>query len=133
MGRSAGNPRRRVATRGVIELTIDESGNVVNAVLRKPFNASYDALLLKAARDWKYEPARKAGVPVRFLKNVAIRLGGGNVEGTRVAAETDQQDPEAGRSAQVFRGRAFSSRRTSGAARAADRFPIAGHASSRRR
>jgi TonB family protein len=63
---------------GVIELTIDESGNVINAVLRKPFNASYDAALLKAARDWKYEPARKDGVPVRFLRNVAIRLGGSN-------------------------------------------------------
>jgi TonB family protein len=63
---------------GVLEITIDESGNVVNAVLRKSFNASYDALLLKAAMAWKYEPARKAGVPVRFVKNVAIRLGGGN-------------------------------------------------------
>jgi hypothetical protein len=63
---------------GVLELTIDESGDVVNAVLRKPFNASYDALLLKAAMAWKYEPARKAGVPVRFVRNVAIRLGGAN-------------------------------------------------------
>jgi TonB family protein len=63
---------------GVLEITIDESGNVANAVLRKPFNASYDALLLKAAMAWKYEPARKAGVPVRFVRNVAIRFGGGN-------------------------------------------------------
>ena len=61
---------------GVIVITIDESGNVIDAVLRKPFNASYDAQLLKAAREWKYEPARKAGVPVRFVRNVAIRLGG---------------------------------------------------------
>jgi TonB family protein len=63
---------------GVVELTIDESGDVINAILRKPFNASYDALLLKAAMAWKYEPARKAGVPVRFVRNVAIRLGGIN-------------------------------------------------------
>jgi TonB family protein len=63
---------------GVLELTIDESGNVVNAILRKSFNASYDALLLKAAMTWKYEPARKAGVPVRFVRNVGIRLGGAN-------------------------------------------------------
>ena len=61
---------------GVLEVTIDESGNVVNAILRKPFNASYDAQLLKAAMTWKYEPARKGGVPVRFIRNVAIRLGG---------------------------------------------------------
>lgn len=63
---------------GMLELTIDESGNVVNTLLRKSFNASYDPLLLKAAMSWKYEPARKAGVPVRFVKNVAIRLGGAN-------------------------------------------------------
>ena len=63
---------------GVVELTIDESGDVVNAILRKPFNPSYDPLLLKAAMAWKYEPARKAGVPVRFVRNVAIRLGGVN-------------------------------------------------------
>jgi TonB family protein len=63
---------------GMLEITIDESGNVVNALLRKSFNASYDALLLKAAMAWKYEPARKAGVPVRFVKNLAIRLGGVN-------------------------------------------------------
>ena len=63
---------------GVLEITIDEAGTVINAVLRKQFNASYDALLLKAAMSWKYEPARKAGVPVRFVRNVAIRLGGGN-------------------------------------------------------
>jgi len=63
---------------GVLAITIDESGNVIDAVLRKAFNASYDALLLKAVKDWKYEPARKAGVPVRFTRNVAIRLGGAN-------------------------------------------------------
>lgn len=63
---------------GVVEITIDESGNVVNALMRKSFNASYDAQLLKAAMAWKYEPARKGGVPVRFMRNVAIRLGGAN-------------------------------------------------------
>jgi TonB family protein len=61
---------------GILEVTIDESGNVINAVLRKAFNPSYDAQLLKAAMTWKYEPARKGGVPVRFIRNVAIRLGG---------------------------------------------------------
>jgi TonB family protein len=63
---------------GVLEVTIDESGNVANVVLRKPFHPSYDAQLVKAALAWKYEPARRAGVPVRFAKMVAIRLGGVN-------------------------------------------------------
>lgn len=62
----------------VLELTIDESGNVANVVLRKGFHPSYDPQLIKAAEGWKYEPARRDGVPVRFVKFVAIRLGGVN-------------------------------------------------------
>jgi TonB family protein len=59
----------------VVEVTIDESGSVVSAVLRKGFHPSYDPQLIKAALSWKYEPARRAGTPVRFVKLIAIRLG----------------------------------------------------------
>jgi len=45
-------------------------------VLRKGFHPSYDPQLIKAALGWKYEPARRAGTPVRFVKLIAIRLGG---------------------------------------------------------
>jgi TonB family protein len=62
----------------VLELTIDESGSVVGALLRKSFHPSYDPQLLKAAQGWKYEPARRLGVPVRYIKVVAIRLGSMN-------------------------------------------------------
>ena len=62
----------------ILEVTISESGDVVNAVLRKQFHPSYDQQLLKAAMSWKYEPARRAGVPVRYVKLVAIRLGNSN-------------------------------------------------------
>jgi hypothetical protein len=60
---------------GAIEVTIDESGSVVSAVLRKGFHPSYDPQLIKAALAWKYEPARRAGTPVRYVKLIAIRLG----------------------------------------------------------
>lgn len=62
----------------IIEVTIDESGDVVNAVLRKSLHPSYDAQIVKAAMAWKYEPARKGGVGVRFVKMVAIRMSGAN-------------------------------------------------------
>jgi TonB family protein len=62
----------------VIEITIDESGKVANVLMRKPFHPSYDAQLIRAARAWKYEPATKDGVPVRFVKMVSVRLGGVN-------------------------------------------------------
>lgn len=63
---------------GIIEVTIDESGDVVNVTLRKPFHPSYDPQIVKAAASWKYEPARKNGVPVRYARMIAIRLGGVN-------------------------------------------------------
>jgi hypothetical protein len=59
----------------VLEIIIDASGSVESARLREPFHPTYDPQLIKAALGWKYEPARKDGTPVRFVKNVAIRLG----------------------------------------------------------
>jgi TonB family protein len=61
-----------------LELTIDESGRVANVVLRKSFHPSYDPHLLKAAQGWRYEPARRNGIPVRFIKYVIVRLGNVN-------------------------------------------------------
>jgi TonB family protein len=60
----------------IVEVTIDEAGDVINVILRKPFHPSYDQQLVKAAMAWKYEPARRAGVPVRYVKLIAVRLGG---------------------------------------------------------
>jgi outer membrane biosynthesis protein TonB len=34
----------------------------------------YDQALLRAARDWKFQPARRQGQPVRYLKVVEIHL-----------------------------------------------------------
>lgn len=58
----------------ILEVTINESGDVVTAVLRKQFHPSYDPQLVKAAMSWKYEPARRSGVPVRYVKLIAVRL-----------------------------------------------------------
>jgi hypothetical protein len=35
---------------------------------------AYDSLLLQAARDWKFVPAQKQGMPVRYLKLIEIQL-----------------------------------------------------------
>jgi hypothetical protein len=34
----------------------------------------YDALLLSAARTWKYEPAKLDGKPVRYVKLIEVVL-----------------------------------------------------------
>jgi len=60
--------------RGALELLIDEQGRVLSASLRASIHPSYNGVLLRAARDWKFLPARKQGVPVRYLKVVEIHL-----------------------------------------------------------
>jgi TonB family protein len=60
--------------RGVIEVDIDEHGNVVAAQITKPVHPAYDPVLLKAAQEWKYQPAQRAGVPVRVRKRVDVVL-----------------------------------------------------------
>lgn len=59
---------------GTVEIVIDEKGDVVSATLQRSFHPTYDAQLIKAALSWKYRPARKNGVPVRFLKLVYVHL-----------------------------------------------------------
>jgi TonB family protein len=59
---------------GIVEVEIDESGSVTAASIVKSVHPSYDRLLLVAARDWKYEPARQSGKPIKSRKRVEVRL-----------------------------------------------------------
>ena len=59
---------------GAIEVEIDERGQVSIARIVTPIHPMYDPLLLEAAREWKYEPARRNGLPVKILKRVDIVL-----------------------------------------------------------
>ena len=70
-------PTRAEATQdfhGVVELLIDETGSVTSVTLRSSVHPAYNQLLLRAARDWKFMPARRQGKPVRYLKIVEIHL-----------------------------------------------------------
>jgi len=60
--------------RGMLELVIDELGRVVNMTIRQSVHPMYDSLLLASARDWKYQPARLGGQPVKFRKVVQIAV-----------------------------------------------------------
>ncbi|HEY7284854.1 MAG TPA: TonB family protein [Vicinamibacterales bacterium] len=59
---------------GTIDIVIDERGAVEDVTVRQSVNAAYDSLLVAAARTWRYQPARKDGVPVRFVKTVTINV-----------------------------------------------------------
>jgi hypothetical protein len=63
-----------VKPRGLVEVVIDEQGRVVAMAMRSSLHPSYDALILTAARDWKYQPARFDGQPVRFRRLISVAV-----------------------------------------------------------
>ncbi len=63
---------RAVHARGILEVVIDETGRVVDTTIRQSLNVTYDPLVLRSAREWKYQPAVKDGVPVRFIKTIML-------------------------------------------------------------
>jgi TonB family protein len=64
-----GGPRR-----GVLEVVIDSDGHVADATMREPVNKVYDKLVVGAARQWRYKPATKDGVPVRFVIEIGLTI-----------------------------------------------------------
>jgi TonB family protein len=68
-------PRRPVIpANGVVEVVINEKGEVETSVIRTPIDHSYDAIALAASRNWRYKPATRAGVPVKYRKLVQVKI-----------------------------------------------------------
>jgi hypothetical protein len=59
---------------GVLALVIDENGNVQSVALLEGVQPEYNAVLIKAARSWKFRPAMKNGLPVQYRKLVKVHL-----------------------------------------------------------
>ena len=57
---------------GILELTIGVDGRIERATLTQAMAPSYDHALLEATRNWRYDPARVDGRPVRFRKAIRI-------------------------------------------------------------
>jgi len=60
--------------RGIIEVVIDEQGRVSFAAIRSSVHPMYDATLLTAARDWRYQAATFGGKPVKYRKMIQINV-----------------------------------------------------------
>ena len=65
---------QRRTFRGVLRLTIDQEGKVESADLVTSVFPGYNDELLRAARGWRYRPATRAGVAVRYALTVAVVL-----------------------------------------------------------
>jgi TonB family protein len=63
---------KAMKTSAVVEIVIDEKGDVVDATIIKSVNSSFDNIVLGAARRWKYRPALKDGVAVRYVKTIIL-------------------------------------------------------------
>lgn len=59
---------------GVLQVLIDEKGDVRDVIVRESVHPSFDRLIIDAARSWKYRPATKDGVPVSFLKTIGVNV-----------------------------------------------------------
>jgi len=61
----------------ILDLVIDENGNVERATVRQSTIRMYDTLLTNATRNWKYRPATKGDKPVKYLKTLEIIVKSG--------------------------------------------------------
>ena len=59
---------------GVLEVLIDINGAVESATMLEGVEALYNRLLLAAAKNWMYQPARLDGAPVKYRKRIQITL-----------------------------------------------------------
>jgi TonB family protein len=67
---------RRLRLPSEIDVTINEHGTVDDVVVTRSVNPAYDRAVVAAARAWRYEPAKKDGVPIRSVKTVVINAPG---------------------------------------------------------
>ena len=58
----------------ILRLTIGRDGTVEGADVVRSLNQRMDAEAIRAARTWRYEPARLNGQPVRAFKIISIRF-----------------------------------------------------------
>jgi tetratricopeptide (TPR) repeat protein len=59
---------------GVLEVVIDSNGAVESATMLEGVEALYNRLLLAAAKNWMYQPARLDGAPVKYRKRIQVTL-----------------------------------------------------------
>jgi TonB family protein len=63
---------KALKSNGIVDIVIDETGRVVDVTIRQSLNSTFDTLIARTARNWKYQPAMKDGVAVRYLKTLIL-------------------------------------------------------------
>jgi TonB family protein len=55
-----------------IDIVINAQGTVDEVTVTQPVSPAYDKLIVATARTWRYKPALKDGVPIKFVSSVVI-------------------------------------------------------------
>ena len=58
----------------VVEITIDEAGNIVNKVIVQSLGAAIDAKVMAALEFWRFRPATRDGVPIPSKQDVVYHF-----------------------------------------------------------
>jgi TonB family protein len=65
---------RRLRRTSTIDVAINERGTVDEVTVKEPVTPAYDKLIVAAAKTWRYKPALKDGVPIKFVSTVSINV-----------------------------------------------------------
>jgi protein TonB len=65
---------RRGTFSGAVTVRIGSDGRVASAEVTSPVHPTYDGILLRTARDWRYQPAMRNGKPVESELTVEVTL-----------------------------------------------------------
>ena len=68
------NASRRTTYSGAIRVGISVTGQVERAEIVRSVHPMYDRLLLQAAKNWAYQPARRSGSAVPSEQVVEVQL-----------------------------------------------------------
>ena len=69
-----GNAVLRRDHAGVMEIVVNELGNVSEVTVRKSVHPQFDRKLVESIRTWKFKPATKDGQPVSFRSVFEVKL-----------------------------------------------------------
>ena len=65
---------RQLRRASTIEVVINEQGSVEDVTVKQPVTPAYDKLVVATAKTWRYKPALRDGVPIKFISTVVINV-----------------------------------------------------------
>jgi len=65
---------RQLHRASTIDVAINEHGTVDEVTVKQAVTPLYDKLIVAAAKTWRYKPALKDGVPIKFVSTVVINV-----------------------------------------------------------